>query len=221
MGLRIIGDVHGQVDVVLRSTAKTYLELIEGCEFSVQLGDMGDAETYGELQDLVDPVRHRFFGGNHDHYPHLPPHSLGDYGIHKLGGIEFFFVRGAHSSDKKKLLERGAKLGKTLWFEEEELSESEHDAILESYARHRPKLVLTHTCPAFVGPFIHDHVKERSTYPVQGRYDSSATGKLLQRMYEAHQPDLWCFGHYHHDWHYREDNTDFRCVGELSFFDVE
>ena len=221
MGLRIIGDVHGQVDFVLRSTARTYLELTKGCEFSVQLGDMGDSETYDELRSHVDPLKHRFFGGNHDHYPYLPRHVLGDYGICELGGIEFFFVRGARSSDKKKLLERGAKLGKTLWFEEEELPESEHNAILESYLQHRPKLVLTHTCPAFIGPFIHDHVRRKSTHPVQDRYDSSATADLLQRLYLAHQPQLWCFGHYHHDWHYREDSTEFRCVGELSFFDVE
>lgn len=221
MGLRIIGDVHGQVDFVLKSSAKTYLELLEDCDYSIQLGDMGDAETYKELTSLVDPDRHRFFGGNHDHYPHLPAHAIGDFGMHELGGVEFFYVRGAASSDKKKLLERGAKLGRTLWHEEEELPESTHDAILNAYVHHRPQLVLTHTCPASISPFIHDHVRRKSRYPVQTRNDFSMTATLLQRLYAAHQPSMWCFGHYHHDWQYRDEATEFRCVGELSYLDVE
>ena len=95
MGLRIIGDVHAQVDFVLRREAHGYLELIADCDYSVQLGDMGDAETYAELNRVADVERHRFFGGNHDHYSHLPPHALGDYGPVNLGGVEFFFIRGA------------------------------------------------------------------------------------------------------------------------------
>ena len=220
MALRIIGDVHGQVDFVLKPPARTYLDLISECDHSIQIGDMGDAETYAELTTRVDPTHHRFFGGNHDHYHDLPVHSLGDYGRVQLGGIELFFVRGARSSDKQKLVNRGQQLGRKLWYEEEELPESEHDAILEAYLECQPRLVLSHTCPAHILPFIYEFVKQRSRYAVAGHGQSSPTNELLERLFEAHQPDTWCFGHYHHDWHYHEDGTDFRCVGELCFIDV-
>ena len=29
---------------------------------------------------------------------------------------------------------------------------------------------------------------------------SSRTSQLLERMFEAHQPDHWIFGHFHRDW---------------------
>ena len=220
MTLRIIGDVHGQVDFVLKRGGRTYLDLIADCEYSVQVGDMGDAETYAELTASVDPRQHRFFGGNHDHYHDLPTHSLGDFGMVELGGFEFFFVRGARSSDKDKLLERGKQLGRQLWYPEEELPESQHDTILDNYREARPQIVLTHTCPSHIVPFIHDHIKQKAWFPVETRTSVSTTNELLERMFQAHKPRLWCFGHYHHDWHYHEDGTDFRCVGELSHFDV-
>ena len=218
MPLRIIGDVHGQVDFVLKRNATPYLELIEDCEYSLQVGDMGDAETYAELTASVDPERHRFFGGNHDHYPDIPAHALGDYGAAKLGGIEFFYVRGARSSDKKKLIERGRKLDRKLWFEEEEIAETEHDAVLETYASSKPRVVITHTCPASVKPHILDYASQNRRPQLEDRHFSSRTGDLLQRLLDTHQPELWFFGHYHHDWSYREVTTTFRCVGELSFF---
>ena len=220
MPLRIIGDVHGQVDFVLKRNARSYLDLIEDCEFSLQVGDMGDAETYAELEANVDAERHRFFGGNHDHYPHLPAHALGDYGCVELGGVELFFVRGARSSDKKKLIERGAKLGYTLWFEEEEIAEADHDAVLKMYLANKPRIVVSHTCPSSIRPYVIDFVGPNSRTPVENRHFSSPTGDLLQRLFDAHQPESWFFGHFHHDWSYREDETMFRCIGELSFLDV-
>ena len=83
--------LHGQIDFALRKNARPYLESISECPFSVQIGDMGDAETYAELTSMVDATRHRFFGGNHDHYDFLPTYSLGDFGKFCLGGIDFFF----------------------------------------------------------------------------------------------------------------------------------
>jgi predicted phosphodiesterase len=220
MTLRIIGDVHGQVGFVLKRNARCYLELIEDCEYSVQLGDMGDAETYSELTSRVDPRRHRFFAGNHDCYDKLPPHCLGDYGAHELGGVEFFYVRGAQSSDKQKLLERGRQIGRTLWYEQEELPSSLHDDVLAAYVNSQPRMVLTHTCPMQLVPWIYDQVTQKSHYAVTGRSERSATNELLQRLLDAHKPELWCFGHFHHDWCYREDGIEFRCVGELSDLDL-
>lgn len=219
--LRIIGDVHGQIDFALKRNARPYLELIADCAYSVQVGDMGDAETYAELTSGVDPAHHRFFGGNHDHYDVLPKHSLGDFGTFSLGGIEFFFIRGARSSDREKLLERGKELGRKLWYEEEEIPESKHDSIVQAYLECRPNLVLSHTCPAHIVPFIHEHVRQQRRYPIHEKSESSITNHLLERLFDAHQPAKWCFGHYHNDWSYCELDTVFHCVGELSFFDIQ
>lgn len=218
MGLRIVGDVHGQVDFVLKRGARTYLEIIADCKYSVQLGDMGDAETYSELIKNVDPKFHRFFGGNHDHYDCLPPHSLGDFGGGELGGVEFFFVRGAMSIDRRKLVERGQQLNRKLWYEEEEIATSEHASILAAYRESKPNLVLSHTCPTCIMPFIQDFV-ERTSHVKRPR-QTSPTNELLEQLLEIHRPKMWCFGHYHQDWHYREDGTDFHCVGEHSCLDV-
>jgi hypothetical protein len=218
--LRVIGDVHGQVDFALRKNTRTYLDLLSGCAYSIQVGDMGDAETYAELINSVDAEKHRFFGGNHDHYDSLPPHALGDYGRCQLDGVDFFFVRGAHSSDKQKLVERGKKLGRKLWFAEEELPESQHNTILEAYVACKPRLVLSHTCPAHIVSFIHDFVRSKSRYNISAHPELTPTTRLLERMFEVHQPEAWCFGHYHHDWQYDEEGSDFRCIGELSFLDI-
>ena len=76
--LRVIGDVHGQVDPesLFTRDARPYLEIISEASYSVQVGDMGDGETYDKLISTVDAGRHRFFPGNHDRYDRLPPHSL-------------------------------------------------------------------------------------------------------------------------------------------------
>lgn len=218
--LRIIGDVHGQVDFVLRDRARTYFELIADCANSVQLGDMGDAETYAALVANVDSNRHQFFGGNHDHYPHLPPHAMGDFGFSELGGVSFFFVRGAESSDKAKLVERGKSLGKQLWFEDEELPESLHDHIASMYEAAKPEIMLTHTCPESIDPLIQKHVCSRRRHPSTPVYSSSPTSRLLERLLDLHRPKRWCFGHYHHDWRYLDRGVEFNCIGELSWLDV-
>jgi hypothetical protein len=61
--LRIIGDVHAQIehaDLFTRD-AQPYLDIIADTPHSVQLGDMGDRATYEQLVARVDAGRHRFF----------------------------------------------------------------------------------------------------------------------------------------------------------------
>ena len=221
MPLRVIGDVHAQIDFTLGRDKASYLDILSGCEFSVQVGDMGDEEAYKELIEHVDPKFHRFFAGNHDHYPFLPSHSLGDFGSKSIGGINFFFVRGARSGDKKQLLALGEKLGKTLWYDEEQLPLKIHDSIVEAYLQAKPDTVLSHTCPSSIVDLIRRYVAGRSQFSTGLEYrEPSDTEVLLQRMLESHHPKLWCFGHFHHDWRYLENGTEFRCIGELSHLDL-
>jgi hypothetical protein len=220
--LRIIGDVHGQIgpDDLYTRDARPYLELIAGADYSIQVGDMGDGETYDQLGAAVDPGRHRFFPGNHDHYDHLPPHSLGDFGAVRWGGVDFFFIRGASSADRDKLVRRGRELGKTLWFEQEELTEDQMRAAERLYARTRPGIVLSHDAPTEIARLAWQHARRLSAPSPEAVFRPSRTSEFLMRLLGHHAPHLWAFGHYHRDWRYREGEIAFVCVGELSYIDI-
>lgn len=220
--LRVIGDVHAQTDRenLVRRGARPYLEIIADAPASVQLGDMGDGETYDQLLREVDPARHRFFPGNHDHYDRLPPHSLGDFGPVELNGVAFFFVRGAASKDREKLVRMGRQLGKRLWFEEEELTDEQMAAAEAAYLVARPRLVITHDAPTEIARLACRHANERAPAGSQRPYHASRTSDFLARLLDQHRPRLWLFGHYHRDWSYREQETHFVCVGELSHRDI-
>ncbi|WP_254507601.1 metallophosphoesterase [Anatilimnocola floriformis] len=218
--LRIIGDVHAQIgtDDLLKHGAQPYLELIAEVEHSVQIGDMGDGIAYEQLIAGVDSTRHRFFPGNHDHYHCLPPHSLGDFGPVALGGVEFFFIRGAASTDREKLLRVGRELGRTLWFAEEELSIEQMQSAAAVYTAARPTIMLTHDAPTEIA----QAVWEQTPQPLRRGevFAPSRTNTFLEQLLAIHQPRLWLFGHHHRDWRYRAGPTLFGCVGELSYVDI-
>lgn len=220
--LRIIGDVHGQItpDDVMSPAARTYLELIEDAPASIQIGDMGDGETYQQLQSCVDPLRHRFFPGNHDHYKCLPPHCLGDFGSHSLGGVEFFFIRGAASTDRDKLLRLGRELGKTLWFAEEELTTDQMQDAEQAYLATRPTIVLSHDAPTEMARFAWNVARQRRRSSLEANFYPSRTSDFLTRLWNQHAPRLWVFGHHHHDCRCVSGKTLFVCVGELSTIEI-
>lgn len=221
--LCVIGDVHGQVDRddLCTRRARPYLEIIAGVPYSVQVGDMGDEETYDRLRADVDDRRHRFFAGNHDRHHCLPPHSLGDFGPVRWGGVDFFFVRGAASIDREKLVRLGRELGKTLWSEQEELSADRMEAAERQYRRLRPQVVLSHDAPTAIARLAWDHARRLGPPNPDAVFRPSRTTELLARLLEHHRPRLWAFGHHHRDWSYREGDTRFVCVGELSSIHID
>jgi predicted phosphodiesterase len=218
--LRVIGDVHAQIDEenLASRHGRPYLELIADIEYSLQLGDMGDGETYDQLVREVDAGRHRFFPGNHEAYDRLPPHSLGDFGVARLGGVEFFFVRGAESADRDKLVRMGRDLGRTLWFEQEQLDERQMDACRCDYLATKPTIVITHDAPTEVARLM-GRLRGAVRNELEGRRPSR-TKEFLARLFAAHPPKLWLFGHHHRDAEFRIGETWFVCVGELSYVDV-
>jgi hypothetical protein len=220
--LRVIGDVHAQTDEenLASRYGRPYLELIAGVEFSVQLGDMGDGETYDQLVREVDAGRHRFFPGNHENYGRLPPHSLGDFGPASLGGVEFFFVRGAESSDRDKLERMGRELGKTLWFAEEQLNDRQMEVCERAYLAARPEIVITHDAPTEAARIAWENSLRHARRDAAVVFHPSRTNEFLARLFVRHQPKLWLFGHHHRDLEHRLGETWFRCVGELSYVDV-
>ncbi len=221
--LRIIGDVHAQIghaDLFTRD-AQPYLDIIADAAFSVQLGDMGDRGTYEQLVASVDAERHRFFPGNHEHYDWLPPHNLGDFGNVLLGGVEFFFARGAWSSDREKLIQLGREQDKTIWFKQEELTDEQMSAALEEYLRLRPRIVLSHDAPTHVARYAWQNARRFSAPNPRAVFSASRTTDFLERLLEHHQPRLWLFGHHHRDCRRKEGDTLFVCLGELSYVDID
>jgi hypothetical protein len=222
--VRIIGDVHAQIqpdDELPGQSRPPYLETIAGAPYSIQVGDMGDGESYDQLIARVDPCRHRFFPGNHDHYDRLPPHSLGDFGAVSWGGVDFFFVRGAASADRDKLVRLGRQLGRRLWFEEEELTEEQMRPAEQAYLRARPQIVLSHDAPTDLAQLAWQHARRLSRPHPGAVFCPSRTNNFLARLWEQRAPRLWLFGHYHYDWRQQIGETLGACVGELSYVDLD
>jgi hypothetical protein len=194
MKIHVIGDVHGKV--------LAYSELLRDLDegYTVQVGDFGHADAYERAENTIDGLgeRHHFFGGNHDEYPQMPDWDLGDYGTLPFCD-NAFFVRGAHSID------RDYRTAGVDWWPEEQISQYRHSMILEDYKEAEPKLVLSHDGPA---------VAVTEMFPDKHRY-MTTTGHLLDRMWSAHQPDAWVFGHWHEDRRSVTDDTVFVCLDEL------
>ena len=194
--ITVIGDVHGD-------TAQ-YKRIVAQHLNTVQVGDFGFAAEWNELKG-VDSTHHKVLGGNHDDYNVAPTyaHYLGDFGMHTLNGISFFFLRGGLSLDRQHRM-----LGVN-YFHKEELSHLQMEQALQSYEKHKPDIVISH-CPPET---VHDHVFGKNDtgvcrfgYPAGFR---EKTAKLGQQMLETHRPKLWISGHLHKDVDFCQDKTRF------------
>jgi hypothetical protein len=195
-GLRIIGDVHGDAAALTEARA--------GHQNAIQIGDMGYG--FGHDSGLNHAITFnggvRFFRGNHDnpsrclrHKKHLTS------GWHGEG---FFIVGGGMSIDYER---RTAGLN---WWPDEEHSARELQALVDEFDRWKPRLVLSHEGP---------HSITNQMFTPRWEFHS-ATAQALQAMFEAHQPDLWLFGHWHRDRELMQGNTLFACVGERKTRDI-
>jgi predicted phosphodiesterase len=203
MKIRIIGDVHGKYG--------EYLSITDGAEYSVQVGDMGF--TYDHMKEL-NPLNHSFIGGNHDNYDIIGDvsHCHGNFGMrHKGDGargpvLEYFIARGAYSVDKEYRTE-----GRS-WWRNEEMNHDEANRCLNKYHRLRPDIVVSHDCPMSMTPFF--LTNDYKLIP-------SFTGKLLEEMFQIHQPKMWFFGHHHNSKVVEAKGTKFTCLNELEYIDYE
>lgn len=224
---RIIGDVHGHYD--------KYCKIANRADYSLQVGDMGFDYRY--LDRVLDSNRHKIIGGNHDNYTrkvcescpgescihckgkgyvylHQSKHFLSDYGVYTPPDFEsIFYVRGAWSID------HAYRIPGVSWWEDEEIPYKYCSEAVEVYEQMKPEFMVTHTAPKFIIPKI----------PFERIFGDaihgSRTESMLQQMYDAHQPKIWVFGHWHVDWDYSFTNvrtgkvTRFICLAELSYKD--
>jgi len=191
MTLTAIGDAHGKYD--------SYVKIARNRDCTVQVGDLGFKY---ECLESLDPERHRVIGGNHDNYDIVDnwPHFLGDYGMASLGGVDFFFYRGAQSIDRQY-----RTIGVD-WWEREQLKIEDFMKAREIYRSAKPRVVITHDCPETVGAML---------LPPGSRLYQSITGWALQEFLGIHEPEVWLFGHYHVSQRIYLGRTEFICLDEL------
>lgn len=192
--LTLIGDVHGKVNEYW----KLVTHQVKGK--SVQVGDFGFKESHEWHRLNIDGRQHKVLFGNHDYYPMLyAAHSLGDW--HFEDGI--CYIRGAYSIDKAYRLANNWP-----WFAEEELDYEQGSALVEQFAMWKPRVVVSHDCPRSVS---------QALFSIE---DKSMTTNILQACLEAHQPELWVFGHHHKSKSEELDGVRFRCLAELELMEL-
>jgi predicted phosphodiesterase len=204
MSLFLIGDPHGRIDEYLKLLASLPLG-----SRSIALGDLYLGRPSVVLPEL--PPEHKFLRGNHDD-PKLcreHPNYLGDYGY--LPDDDLFFVSGAQTASWRVLGHS------KYWYRDEELSESNLDKAIAIYKATRPKLVISHTAPSEAAKEILKDLNGSYFLNKHGDLESR-TSKALQEMFEAHQPSVWCFGHFHVNREFLIGETKFRCLAEMNEF---
>lgn len=218
----ITGDTHGQVvkrlyqilgnidDVALEETAVIILG-DAGINYYLNKTDQKNKQGISSLGLRVYCVR-----GNHEARPsNVPGMVLAedldvggmvymeeeypliryfvDGGEYIIDNKKVLVVGGAYSVDKHYRLMRARYGGFTGWFEDEQLSASEMEAIQENVAGNQYDLVLTHTAPL---------IWEPSDLFLRG-IDQSTVDKSMENwlseLSEEITWSLWLFGHYHAD----------------------
>lgn len=205
--MRFIGDVH--------SKYKQYKRIIKECSASIQVGDLGLGFIWpATMRPMQNPPhyamtrgKHRFIRGNHDNPYRCRQHSqwIPD------GTVEgdMMLVGGGVSIDVDQRVE-----GLT-WWRDEELSATELLPIVDRYLLERPKIMVSHECPEEIAEIL---------LVLSGRRKldiPSRTRQAFQSMFEAHQPDIWIFGHWHHSFNQVIEGTRFICLAELETIDID
>ena len=204
----LVGDIHGKI-----APFHAFVQRMHGREVAVvQVGDFG----HGFLDHRTAKRAASFFRenagtcgfirGNHDD-PQIcrtMPGWIPDGHYDPNWGI--MFVGGAFSVDQH-LRTQGLD-----WWEDEECSIAELNAIVDRYAAVQPRIMVTHDAPA--GAIRVLFPRDRVQQPM------SRTMQALNAMLELHRPDLWIFGHWHRSAVGIADGTRFQCLGELRYCSV-
>lgn len=210
----LVGDVHGRLDDFRRNMKRLHKDHPD--ETIVQVGDMGIG--FPKSQSTMLPPFCKFIRGNHDKPEDCRAHSnyLGDFGAIEIDGHKVFYVGGAWSIDRPMRIEGVS------WWPEEELSIAELNQALELYIETKPDIMITHDGPQHATTYILNRfaLASQNSYRFETPV-ATRTGQALYAMFEAHQPKLWVFGHWHYSWIKRINGTVFLCLNELESQRVE
>lgn len=191
--MRIIGDVHGKMNV--------YRKLIKGFT-TIQVGDLGFYPAHIEQKQIWDSEpEHYIVFGNHDYYPMVnEPYSMN--GLYMIENFRVAAIRGADSVDKIFRV-KGVD-----WFENEEQSYIELNDLIANVIKFEPDIIITHDCPQSIVRLAHNI------------RDVSRTRQALQSLFEQYQPNLWVYGHHHHNSNTDLNGTLFKCLEECAYIDL-
>lgn len=194
----LIGDTHGKVE--------HYKNIILDSDVpSIQLGDFGFKNEHDWFIEQQFNKHHKILFGNHDYYPYVyNEHSLGDFGY--IEEYNLFYIRGAWSIDWMYRIK-----GRDL-FDEEELNTSQGLECIKLYEEVKPDFVISHDCPLMIYPSIITNF---------GKIEGSSTPKLLNELFNIHEPKEWYFGHHHNSKTIQIKNTKFQCLNELETYNFE
>jgi hypothetical protein len=196
-----IGDNHASFHRYIGYIKYGIKEVKPDC--SLQIGDMGifdetDVLQLGGVGSILEMEKHKFFRGNHDNPVLCKAHAnyLGDYGY--LPKQEMFWIAGGFSIDRKD------RIPGVTWWEDEELSYTELQRVIEMFADSKPRIVVSHECPTVIkgivlanaGPIGYATLDNPKCENPKAKI-CSRTEAALQAMYEKWQPEQWIFGHYH------------------------
>lgn len=210
MSIVFCGDCHGMLDRFRASMKKHRKQFSD--DIFIQVGDLGLGFPKSQSPDL--PKQCKFIRGNHDapDVCRAHPNYLGDYGTAEIDGHRVFFLSGAWSID------RAMRIEGVSWWPEEELTIKELGEAFDLYLEYKPDVVITHDGPSHATTWILNRymLSNNGVYLEQSPYPTR-TGQALSAMFEAHQPKLWVFGHWHVSWIKKIKGTVFMCVNELEF----
>ena len=197
----IIGDVHGKI--------QSYKDLILNNDItdSIQVGDMGVG--FDDFQDIHLSNLHagyrklRFIRGNHDN-----PEKCKEITNYIEDGVienDVMFVGGAYSIDQH-LRTTGID-----WWENEELSYSELQHIIDIYEDMKPTVMITHAAPRHIA----NHMFKLNPP------SNSRTCQCFEMMLNIHLPKFWFFGHYHETKTLDFKDVRFHCLDELDYVNFD
>ncbi len=194
--VRLIGDIHGAWQYY-----RDYL--IDPDMPSVQVGDFGYGFNSSKDELMLkwqeENPQQLFIRGNHDDIGQclLSKSYIPDGFWDKQNDI--MYVGGAWSIDY------GFRVEDVDWWADEECSTSTFKHIYENYKQVKPRIMITHDAPLNIPCWT-------GLLPKEAFQMTTRTGLWLQRMLNAHKPDLWVFGHWHQSMDQTTEGTRFVCL---------
>jgi predicted phosphodiesterase len=226
MRIALIGDLHGDLDLLVRCAESAARR---GAAAAIQLGDLGFREDLlgagRRWPRLALPVL--AVCGNHEDHAFLAnarrsglAAAWAAHGLvyqprgstARLGGRRVLFIGGALHADRAQDADRGNLIGA------QDLAAAQAAAAI-----HPPDLVASHACPAGIGigmrgsPALatavaqHIHAAGYDCGPASD-CGEPALAELWRSL--AHRPACWAFGHFHTSHAAEIGGTAFRAVPE-------
>ena len=208
MNLFFIGDVHGSIQNYLR-----LLAALPSGSRSIAVGDLYIGRP-GILLPELKPV-HKFIRGNHDSPQMCREHAnfLGEHGF--LEEDNLFYLGGGRSANWRVVQ------NSCYFYKDEELSEAELARAITIYKESCPRIVVSHEAPCDAARKVLEGLHGNYYSAKRDAIEHSRTSLALQQMLDAHQPEVWFFGHFHVRRELIIGRTLFRCLAELEVAALE